>query len=249
MIQRRVDLPVDVLAALTTRENLGPLHLTLQPEPRWLPDEEQHAAQARLEDTLIEAGLLHRDGRVDAGLLDALTLLTGAAVEYYGWFTHEGSTWGVLAACRGLAGLLAVRADDQVALAPVHHEALAEALVEQLPEAVPGGGSPWTVGMPEFHEAAERGSADRARSQGVREIVKVVQRPVLGSGELYVAERDDLGRYLRLEQPLHYVDTDWGRYLNYTTGSGDEAEIHVAPGSPAALASTLRALRGRLVRP
>jgi len=64
-----------------------------------------------------------------------------------------------------------------------------------------------------------------------------VQRPVSGSGELYAGRRDEVGRYTRLEQPLHYADTDRGRYLNYTTGSGDDAEIHVGPGSSAVLAA------------
>jgi hypothetical protein len=89
-------------------------------------------------------------------------------------------------------------------------------------------------------------TAGRPLDRDLADIVSLVQRPVSGSGELYAGRRDEVGGYTRLEQPLHYADTDWGRYLNYTTGSGDDAEIHVGPASPAVLAATLRDLGSTL---
>lgn len=248
MSGRRVDLPVSVLATLAARERLGPLHLALQPEPRWLPEEEQTATDSTLDDVLAEAGLLDGRGRVDAEFLDLLPLLTAAEVEYYGWFTQPGSgeTWSALAAGRGLEGLLAVRAGDWVALTRVSRRHLAGELAEQLPDRLPGGGSPWTIRAIDLEDSGRRGVTDRSMPADVREVVKVVQRPVHGSGELYAAQRDDLGRYTRLDAPLHYVDTDWGRYLNYTTGTGDEAAIHIAPATPAVLARMLEQLRASL---
>jgi hypothetical protein len=245
---RRVDLPVSVLATLAARERLGPLHLALQPEPLWLPDEEQAATDGTVNDALAEAGLLDGRGKADVEFLDLLPLLTAAEVEYYGWFTHpdSGETWSALAAGRGLEGVLAVRAGDWVALARVSRRHLADELAEQLPDRLPGGGSPWTVRVIDLEDAGRRGVTDRAMPGDVREVVKVVQRPVHGSGELYAAQRDDLARYTRLEAPLHYVDTDWGRYLNYTTGTGDEAAIHIAPATPATLARALERLRASL---
>lgn len=247
---RRVDLPVSVLATLAARERLGPLHLALQPEPLWLPEEEQAEFDSGLDAALADAGVLGSRGRVDGEFLDRLPLLTAAEVEYYGWFTdpESGDTWSVLAAARGLEGLLAVRVGDWVALAPISRHHLADELTEQLPNRLPGGGSPWNVRVIDLEAAGQRDVTDRTLAGDVREVVKVVQRPVHGSGELYAAQRDDLGRYTRLESPLHYVDTDWGRYLNYTSGTGDEAEIHIAPATPATLARTLEQLRSSLVR-
>ncbi|PRX49063.1 ESAT-6 protein secretion system EspG family protein [Prauserella shujinwangii] len=239
----RVDLPLSALAGVVARENLGSLHLALQPEPLWLPGEERERAGSAVHQALVEAGVVDGRGRLAADFLDLLPLLTSASVEYYGWFTVEGETWSVLGAARGVQGVLAVRSGDWVALAPADRGRLAELVVDQLPEAVAGGGTPRSVRASDLERAAARDHG--ALPEDVRQIVTVVRRPVAGSGELYVAERDELGHYRKLARPLHYVDTDWGRYLNYTTGD-DDAEIHIAPGTRGALAATLERLRGSL---
>ncbi|MEU6642197.1 ESX secretion-associated protein EspG [Saccharomonospora sp. NPDC046836] len=244
----RVDVRLGTLAGVVERERLGSLHPVLQPEPLWIPESEKQSAEAGIDRALAEAGLVDGRGRVDADFLDWLPLLTSASLEYYGWISHGEDTWGVLAVSRGVQGLLAVRSGDWVALAPVSRNRLADTFAEQLPELVPGGGTEWSVRVIDLEEAARRGGKDRALPAEVQEIVKVVQRPVTGGGELYVAERDELGRYVRLRSPLHYVDTDWGRYLNYTTGTGLEAEVHIAPAGPSAIAAALEKLRGSLDR-
>ncbi|EHR52547.1 hypothetical protein SacmaDRAFT_4361 [Saccharomonospora marina XMU15] len=242
----RVDLPLSALAGVVEREGMGSLHLALRPEPMWLPQQERGEAGSRVDKHLAEAGLVDGRGRVDADFLDWLPLLTHASLEYYGWLNHGDSTWSVLTASRGLQGLLAVRRDDRVSLAPVSRHELPQVLVRQLPDLVPGGGTHWSVRVAQLREAGERGPQDRALPSEIREIVKVLRRPVAGGGELYVAERDDVGRYLRLTDPLHYVDTDWGRYLNYTSGRGVEAVVHMAPGEPGAMVSALEELRASL---
>ncbi|WP_307849573.1 ESX secretion-associated protein EspG [Qaidamihabitans albus] len=247
MTRERVDLPIAALAGAVAREKLGELHLVLQPEPIWLPEEARGEAESAVDEALAEAGLVDGRGRVDVEFLDWLPLLTNASLEYYGWFTADGTTWGVLTAARGVQGLLAVRRADWVTLVPIGRNRLAESLVEQLPELVPGGGTPWSVRVADLEAAGRAGTHDRALPVDVREVVKVVQRPVSGSGELYAAERDERGRCLRLRRPLHYVDTDWGRYLNYTHGTGDDEEIHIAPGSPGAIVAALERLRSDLV--
>lgn len=242
----KVDLPLSALARLVERERLGSLHLALQPEPMWLPRDEHDEAQSVVDNELGEAGLIDGRGRVDADFLDWLPVLTSASMEYYGWLHQGDTTWSVLAASRGMQGLLAVRGDDRVSLAPVGRHELPQALVGQLPEIVPGGGTHWSVRVADLEEAGKRGPHDRAVPGEVREIVKVLRRPVHGGGELYVAERDEVGRYRRLVEPLHYVDTDWGRYLNYTSGFGADTVVHVAPADPAAVVSTLEGLRAGL---
>lgn len=239
-----LSLPLDALAGAVEREKMGTLHLVLRPEPMWLPDEEKLAADRRMRETLREAGLLDRQGRLDIEFLDWLPLLTNASLEYYGW-VHDGQrTYGILAAARGLQGIVAVRVNDGIALKPVHRDRLADALVAELPEVRPGGGRPLVIRVADLQEAARE---DRIPSWDIRDLVNVLQRPVTGTGELYAAHRDELNRYHRMERPLHYADTDWGRYLNYTLGTGDAAEIHLAPAHPSAVVEHLlrleRALR------
>ncbi|WP_236788967.1 ESX secretion-associated protein EspG [Amycolatopsis sp. GM8] len=236
-------LPLDALAGAVERENLGTLHLVLRPEPIWLPDTEKLAAEQRMRDALQEAGLLNRRGQLDVEFLDWLPLLTSASVEYYGW-VHDGQkTYGILTAARGLQGIVAIRVGDGIALKPIQREHLAEALIAELPDVRPGGGRPLMIRVAEL-EAASR--EDRRPSWDIRDLVNVLQRPVTGTGELYAARRDDLNRYHRLEEPLHYADTDWGRYLNYSSGTGKEAAVHLAPGSPGALIEHLLRLEQTL---
>jgi hypothetical protein len=96
-------------------------------------------------------------------------------------------------------------------------------------------------------EAARRGQDAYPLAPAVADVISLVQRPVSGSGELYVGRRDEVGRHTCLRQPLHYADTDWGRYLSYTSGTGDDAVIHIGPAGPRDLADTLMELAVDLV--
>ena len=87
-----------------------------------------------------------------------------------------------------------------------------------------------------------RGPGAYPLDPAIADVVSLVQRPVTGSGELYAGRRDDVGRHSCLRQPLQYADTDWGRYLSYTTGSGDDAVIHIGPAGPRELADALTEL-------
>lgn len=239
MATGRVDVPVEALAALAEREQAGQLHITLRPEPIWLSDEERDEAGKRIDAALAEAGLVDVRGRVTVDFLDWLPLLVSPAREYYGWVGVDGQTYGVLAAAKGLQAILAVSDGTHVGVQEIDRNRLAESLVEQLPPVGPGGGHPRTVRVADLAEAARRGQEAYPLAPAVADVVSLVQRPVSGSGELYVGRRDDVGRHSCLQQPLHYADTDWGRYLSYTTGSGDDAVIHIGPAGPRELAETL----------
>ncbi|WP_290059803.1 ESX secretion-associated protein EspG [Amycolatopsis solani] len=234
-----MDVPVEALAALAEREQAGQLHITLRPEPIWLPDDERDEAGKRIDAALAEAGLVDARGRVTVDFLDWLPLLVAPAREYYGWVGVEGQTYGVLAAAKGLQAIIAVSDGTHVGVQEIDRNRLGESLVEQLPPVGPGGGHPRTVRVADLAEAARRGQEAYPLAPAVADVVSLVQRPVSGSGELYVGRRDDVGRHTCLQQPLHYADTDWGRYLSYTTGSGDDAVIHIGPAGPRELAGTL----------
>lgn len=243
----RVDVPVEALAALAEREQVGQLHITLRPEPLWLSDEEREDAGKRVDAALAEAGLVDPRGRATVDFLDWLPLLVNPAREFYGWVGVEGRTYGVLAAAKGLQAILAVSDGAQIGVQEIDRNRLAESLVEQLPPMGAGGGHPRAVRVADLTEAARRGQEAYPLDPAVADVVSLVQRPVSGSGELYVGRRDDVGRHTCLQQPLHYADTDWGRYLSYTTGAGDDAVIHIGPAGPRELADTLMELAGALV--
>ena len=231
-----LSLPLDALAEAVEQERVGALHVVLRPEPVWLSAEEKAMSRKRLRDVLDEAGLLDRHGRIAPELLDWLPVLTTASVEYYGWADDGDRTYGILAASRGLTGLIAIRAGEGVALKPVHRDLLPEALVAELPAVAAGGGRPLAIPVSELAEAARE---DLVPSPDIRDLISVLRRPVRGTGELYAGRRDEVHRYTRVAQPLHYADTDWGRYLNYTLGRDDEAHIHLAPGHPTTLVEHL----------
>lgn len=239
-------VPIAALAALVQREGAGQLHVTLQPRAMWYPDRERDELSRQIDEALAGAGLLDHRGRTKVEVLDLLPLLTSASLEFYGWATRENETIGVLAASRGMLGVLAVRSGDWVTIREINQHELPEALIGELPQLYAGGGRSQTVRARDFEEAARGKEQGRSLPQAIADVVKVVQRPVHGTGELYAGKRDEVGRYARVEQPLHYADTDWGRYLNYTIGEGPEAEIHIAPATPAALAEALRYLASRL---
>jgi hypothetical protein len=242
----RVDVPVEALAALAEREQAGQLHISLRPEPLWLSDEERDEADKRVDAALAEAGLVDARGRASVDFLDWLPLLVNPARECYGWVGTGGQTYGVLAAAKGLQAVLAVSDGTHVGVQEIDRNRLAESLVEQLPPVGPGGGHPRTVRVADLADAARRGSDAYPLSPAIADVVSLVQRPVTGSGELYVGRRDDVGRHTCLQQPLHYADTDWGRYLSYTSGAGHDEVIHIGPAGPRELADTLTELAGAL---
>jgi hypothetical protein len=246
-VSQVVELSVGALAAAAEREGLGALHIALQPEPMWYPREERDAAQSALNQEFAAAGLLDGRGRLDPDFVDLLPVLTNASLEYFGWVSQDETTWSVLAASRGMLGVLAVRHGDCVSLSVVDHTELPASLVRALPEVGPGGGTRWVVRVADLQEGFEQTHRDRSVARVVTEIKKVMERPALGGGELYVADRDPSGTYRTVRTPLHFVDTDWGRYLNHRVRVGDEEEFCVQPGDPGALVATLESLRGHLV--
>ncbi|MBB4683672.1 ESX secretion-associated protein EspG [Amycolatopsis jiangsuensis] len=242
----RVDVPVEALAALAERERLGRLHVTLRPEPRWLSETERDEAAKRVDDALAVAGLVDGRGRATADFLDWLPLLVRPVVEYYGWVATGDRTYGVLAAAGGLQAVLAVSDGEQVGVQEIDRDQVLETLIAQLPHVGRGGGQPRSVRVGDLTEAARRGADAYPLDPVLADVVNLVQRPVHGSGELYAGRRDDVGRYSRLEEPLHYADTDWGRYLSYTVGAGPDAMIRIGPAGPAELCGALRELAGNL---
>lgn len=229
-----VELPVFALAALIGWAGVGEPHLVLRPTPVWRSREEEAALSDAMLDALSDAGLLRGHGHVDQHLLDILPLLTTPVSEYYGWFTVGGLKRGVLAAAGAMDTLLAVRTGDVVRLTPVTRTGLVEALLAELPAASSGKGSSLTVTAAEIVElCAPADVSERRVPSRIAEMMRTVNQPVLDGGELYVGHRDTLGRHT-VRGPVRYGDTEQGRFLNYSLGTGDALRIVLAPASRAA---------------
>src|SRR5699024_1958954 len=108
-------------------------------------------------------------------------------------------------------------------------------------------GTRWIIRSIDVQDATNRGYTGSDLPLEMREVAKVFERPVYGTGELYIAERDERGHCFELPEPLHYVDTDWVRYLNYRAEKGQDEYICVAPATPHTMAAELEALRTSLV--
>lgn len=240
-------LSVETLAGVLEADGWANPHIVLRPEPVYRGAADSAAAAQRQRDELARAGLLERSGAVHVNFRDWLPLLTQPALEYYAWFSAEDDeTVGALAARSEFAGLLAMRIGDEVLLEAIDRYALCETLVGRFPDVPPGGGTRWTIRAIDAQDEVNRGTSRSYLPLEMREVAKVFERPVHGSGELYVAQRDERGNHFELDQPLHYVDTDWGRYLNYTAGKGHDEYMCVAPATPHTLATEIEILRKSL---
>lgn len=234
-----VELHVDVLAELVAWAGLGELHIALQPEPVWRSPQERADFSRAAGVALANAGVLHGPAVIDPDFQDLLPLLTQPATECYGWFSVAEETRSVLAAAGSMDALLAVRVGDAVRLSTIRRDGLVAALVAALPPAAPARGETLLVRGTEIAALNEpTGASEREVPAHVTEMLRIAKLPVLGSGELYTASRDTLGRHTT-RGPVRYMDTERGRYLNLVSGAGDALELVLAPGTPDALVAAL----------
>lgn len=243
MLPRTLVLPVDALTRLVSWEVGGELHPALAPAPLWRPpaaeDEGDRAARAHL----AEQGLLGRGGRVDVEVAAALAVLCRPRVEFYGWLDDRVRTVGVLAGAIGREAVVAVRDGDAVTLRQARFKRLPETLVARIPKAPPGRGDRARARRSELVASGPAGAQARL-------VQRVARLPVVGSGELHVAVRDELGRRRRAPHPLRYADTAHGRWLNEVAPLPDgDAEVEVVPAAGQELAARLRRMHLALTRP
>jgi hypothetical protein len=247
-------LPVDALARLVSEESIGQLPDVIAPAAAWRPQDEMDAGKVLAYEEAARCGWLDRGGRLDVEVVESLSVLCRAGVEFSGWIaSQENGTVGVLAGARGREGILAVREGGDVRLRRAQPKKLAEALVAQLPELPAGAGVPLSVPVEELRAAAERRpgavNVQPVPRAEVRQVLRVAELAATGSGELWVAVRDKVGRRRQVSHPLRYADTEWGRFLNLVkVADGGEQWFVVAPASRGELVARLRSLHQELMQ-
>lgn len=241
VLPRPARLSVAALTWLLEVEQLGEPHPVLASAAVWRPSVEEDELRTTTREEIVALGWYDRRTRLDVEVAAALAMVCRAESEFFGWITRGRTTIGVLAAGLGKHGLLAVRAEDSVWLKHIGRDSLAETVVAQLPDVAAGKGKPLAVSRGELargrplHRTAVR--VGQAGSE-VRQAKRIMALPRTGSGELYAAARDGMGRYW-VSEPVRYADTQDGRYLNLSTGVD---QVLVAPARPTDLVDRLARL-------
>jgi hypothetical protein len=185
----------------------------------------------------------------------ALTVLCRASVEFFGWI-HDGTrTIGVLTAAIGREALLAIRDGNVVRLSQIRSSRLPEMLVGQIPDLPAGRIRPMRIARAELaattrdgRRRSETGVGSYPASEQARMARQLANLPTLGTGELYVAVRDSMGRRRAVAEPLRYTDTPQGRYGYQITTAGGEGHVLIGGMTRPDLATRLREAYRSLTR-
>lgn len=186
---------------------------------KWRPRAARSDLDARACAECGRLGWLNRRGRLDAEVVAALGVLCRASVEYFGWVNDGTKTTGLLTAAVGREALLATRDGDLVRLSQVRADTLPETLVEQIAEVPAARTQSVRVARAELaattrdgRRRSEGGVGSYPASEPARQARQLVDLPMLGTGELHVVVRDQVGRRRTLPEPVRYADTSHGRY-------------------------------------
>jgi EspG family len=263
VLRDRVELPVDVVTTVLRWEGIDQPHAVLSVTALWMDDDARREVDRKVLAELTSRGLANECG-VDVGFRATMGTVARPAVEFYGWISTMSSTVGVLAVCTGTEAVLIVRDEETLSLCPVRPDSLAEAVVAQLPAVPPARGRSLNVPETELtgggqHRAGDdEGFAGFGSQSGPSPDVKllntVMGEPRSGTGQLYVAMRDNLGRRHKVKHPVSFIDVAAGRSMEgrwltqvAVNGSG-QSWVIAAPATPQLLVSRLhemvRALSG-----
>ncbi|MBB4910028.1 ESX secretion-associated protein EspG [Actinophytocola algeriensis] len=253
MLEKPLKLHMEALARLVRMENLGELHITLKPQAVWRRKVDQHRLETDARNEFQRLGLLDRRGRVEVEVAASLAVLCRAGAEFYGWINEGDNTKGVLAGAIGREAILAVRDGVTITVSQIRPETLPNALVAQTPEVAPSRGEAVSVLRSDMlatvggRQRTAAGVGMRPAPPEVRIVQQVIAQPTTGSGELYVAVRDRMGRRNPVRTPLRYADTATGRWLNYMTPApeGDE-RVLIAPATRNDLVGRLQEMHRNL---
>ena len=255
MLPGSARLPLDALARLVRQEGIGELPDVLAPAAVWRPAADENAAGTRAREGASRLGWLDRHGRLDVDVTASLAVVCRGGVEFKGWIssTSTGDT-GVLVAATGREAILAVAGRGEVSLRRAPPKKLAETLTAQIPDVRAGDGAAVSVPLEDLRNATQwqRPAPGTVAARPVpradlRQVLRITGLPTTGSGELWIAIRDSMGRRRQIPSPLRYADTESGRYLNLATLSGNgEMWLLVAPGTRHDLAIRLRNLHSAI---
>jgi ESX secretion-associated protein EspG len=218
-------VPVDVLVTALRWEGVEQPHTVLATTARWLDDDTRRELDREVRAELPSLGLS----------AEAVSLIARPSVEYY-----ATGTKAVLAVSDGRNALVVTRDSDTAWLRPARPDALADAVVTELPTVPAAQGRSLNVSTAELtgpNALSDEGFSGFAAepSIDVRMLKALMAEPRTNTGQLHVAVRDALGRRRRSKHTVTYLDLTEGRWMTgMSTGW-----VYAAPATPRALVTKL----------
>lgn len=232
-------------------ERAGRLNPVLRPVAVFYGDGDARPDPAK---ELADRGLLESKNRAVDAVLDVLPALCEPSLEYVADFRVEDSKYTALAARKNRSGVLAVRERNQkagtdiVRFREVDPDDLIGALLDLL-ELQPGSGTLVSVNLHDVKEANERGAVAPVSFEH-QQLRSFIQRPQAGPAiEIVVGVRDDSGKVIHTERPLHIAALDWGHFLTYTVGEGRDERFYGGPATADHVRKALADLKATLTQP
>lgn len=238
-----------VLELAADIENLGPLNPVLRHRPTaYMP------GQAPDPDKILEdAGVMEAPMRVKDRWVAVLAPLCTTSLEYIADFvTDEGKFTGIAATGPG-GSTLALRQRvpeeriDTVKLREARDREVLPSLLDLL-ALEPGRGSMQSMYIKEAKEAAASVHEPQL-SPAHKELATLLARPQVGPAvEITVGVRDANRMYSYTKFPLHIGHFDWGHYITYSIGDGDDQQFFGGPATYDNITTALDTLRSTLSR-
>jgi hypothetical protein len=216
----QVTMSAKTVDAVVHARQLGELPVLLRPDPIWTDEEMDQRARAV---------------QLDEDTIEGLYALTHPVIEYGAVLRVAGEQRSVFVAERGRQMVVAERAGDLVTMTVVRDRSAVAELVGHIPDAIPATVDVVNVRQSEL--AACGGDARGfdvslgSRERDLRTVAALIDRSLVGQGELYVGVRDQFAR-VALSKPVRYQDYDLGRVLVVVA----DGFVSLAPATKATLA-------------
>ncbi|MQA63656.1 MAG: hypothetical protein GEU86_19760 [Actinophytocola sp.] len=234
------------LASAAEREKLGQLHPVLRPEPMAMhPDYAKQKAD-ELDAELKQAGLLDRDGRPKAGLVDWLIPLCKPSMDYVAYCSVEGKVVTVLSALTSAMGVVAVARDDEIYFREIRQDELLDAVFGELPELLPAQGELVTLNLAKVRQERESVMSG-VPNRTIKQLREIDRLPAIQTIDITMHTYDG-GHRRRFRNPVGIKVTDRGDYFSCLIGAGRDEELWTGPATRPNLHKAIDALRADLVQ-
>lgn len=244
MIRDEVSISVEAYTTVLAKENLGDPHSTVVGGELWYPPEEESRRTIRVLGELRSQGL--SDGnRAGDDLVEALTVMQRAAVEYYTVAQIEGKSVTVRAAALGRDAVLVTVQDGTMTIAPIPVEQLGFRLAAALPTVPAAQMHSMSCAIADLEAVHHDKSVPQSNSvRDAKRMKRFLDLERINQGQLFAAVRDGLGGRKKNTAPVPcWIDTESGRAL---ASPDDRGWLNLAGADLVAIANKLADLEKSL---
>jgi hypothetical protein len=227
--ERAASISVFSLVSLLRGENLGAPHTVFAGGELYVSHRFAAEAEQVLQREVAESGLDHRE------LVDLLTVVQHATVEYYGWVTGVDDDYAVLVASLGRRAVSVVRSGHDVRFERCAADRMVATLVARLPDVPVARGDAISVSHADFQPTSAGTVLRRStpsRPKEARRLDELLDARRVSVTKLYAAKRDDEGVRQRSDRWLTLLDVTDGRWALSVRQTRRGKWINAAPGTP-----------------